>query len=120
MLAAGARGYLIKTVSIEEMTKAIRTVYRGSTYLCQEAANAMAHSLPERSSSDRANGGLALREIEVLTLLARGKTSQQIGETLHIATGTVDVHRRNIMRKFELHSVPELTQYAIRKGLLSI
>jgi DNA-binding CsgD family transcriptional regulator len=66
---------------------------------------------------DRSGGdALGRREIEVLRVLAEGKTSQEIGARLHIATGTVDVHRRNIMRKLSLHTVAELTQYAIRQG----
>ena len=55
----------------------------------------------------------------MLHLLAGGKTSAQIAATLGIATGTVEVHRRNIMRKLDLHNVAELTRYAIRKGLSS-
>jgi DNA-binding NarL/FixJ family response regulator len=56
----------------------------------------------------------------VLRLLAHGKTSPQIGDELHIASSTVDVHRRNIMRKLELHTVAELTKYAIRVGLVQM
>lgn len=56
----------------------------------------------------------------MLRLLAQGKTSPQIGEDLHIATSTVDVHRRNIMQKLELHSVAELTKYAVRAGLTDV
>jgi two-component system NarL family response regulator len=52
--------------------------------------------------------------------LAVGKSSPQIGTTLHIAASTVDVHRRNIMRKLELHTVAELTKYAIRNGLVEM
>ncbi len=63
---------------------------------------------------------LGAREREVLTLIADGKTSQQIGDKLHVACDTVDAHRRNITRKLDRHTVPELTRYAIREGLISI
>ena len=56
----------------------------------------------------------------MLRLLAQGKSSPQIGEELHIAASTVDVHRRNIMSKLELHNVAELTRYAIRTGLAEV
>ena len=59
------------------------------------------------------------REREVLQLLADGHTSPEIGKRLHIATSTVEVHRRNLMRKLELHSIAELTKYAVRNGLTS-
>ena len=62
---------------------------------------------------------LGRREREVLDLLAEGKSSPEIGSQLHIASSTLDVHRRNIMRKLDLHSVAELTKHAIREGLTS-
>ena len=55
--------------------------------------------------------------VEVLRLIAEGKSSPQIGQQLHIAPSTVDVHRRNIMKKLDLHSVVDLTKYAILMGL---
>ena len=65
-------------------------------------------------------GKLGRREIEVLKMIARGETSTAIAESLYIAPGTVEVHRRNIMRKLDLHKIAELTQYAIREGLISL
>jgi two-component system NarL family response regulator len=59
----------------------------------------------------------APREREVLQLLAEGLTSPQIGRRLFVATTTVDTHRRNVMRKLGIHSVADLTKYAIREGL---
>ena len=75
----------------------------------------------ELNRSARAFGKthLGRREREVLGLLAEGKSSPEIGNQLHIAPSTVDVHRRNIMRKLNIHSVAELTKYAIREGLTS-
>ena len=55
----------------------------------------------------------------MLALLADGKSSSEIAARLHIAVSTVEVHRRNIMRKLDLHNVAELTKYAIREGLIS-
>ena len=61
---------------------------------------------------------LGRREIEVLKMIAKGETSGVIAETLFIAVGTVEVHRRNIMRKLDQHNIAGLTQYAIREGLI--
>jgi two-component system NarL family response regulator len=71
-------------------------------------------------SGVRDNRRLGRRETQVLQLLANGKSSPQIGQDLHIAPSTVDVHRRNIMAKLEIHSVAELTKYAVRIGLTGV
>jgi two-component system NarL family response regulator len=118
MFEAGARGYIVKSAGSEELLRGIRAVAQGETYLYAEAAAAIVDSL--RKPSQQGRHTLGRREREVLQLLASGKTSAQIAERLRIATGTVEVHRRNIMRKLDLHNVAELTKYAIREGLSSI
>jgi len=120
MLEAGARGYVVKSASSEELLRAIRAVAQGETYLYAEAAAAIVDSLRKQSLPGTRSETLGRREREVLQLLAGGKTSIQIAEALDIATGTVEVHRRNIMRKLDLHNVAELTKYAIREGLTSV
>lgn len=110
MLKAGTRGYVTKTTGGEELLKAIRSVAAGDSYLCQEVANALVNTIQEASI-------LGQREREVLRLLAEGHRSAEIAERMHIALGTVEVHRRNIMRKLNLHTVAELTKYAIREGI---
>lgn len=120
MLDAGARGYVVKTSGRDELLRAIRAVAHGRTYLCPDASAVLVDSLRGRKSGEQLRGELlGKREQEVLKRLSEGQTSPQIGEALHIATSTVEVHRRNIMRKLELHSVAELTKYAIRNGLTS-
>ena len=119
MLQAGASGYVVKSAGSEELLQGIRAVARGETYLYAEATAALVDSLRKHSPQGVSSETLGRREREVLQLLARGKTSAQIAETLNIATGTVEVHRRNIMRKLDLHNVAELTRYAIREGLTS-
>jgi DNA-binding NarL/FixJ family response regulator len=120
MLEAGARGYIAKSAGSEELLRGIRAVAQGETYLYAEAAAAIVDSLRRHAVQGKQNETLGRREREVLQLLASGKTSAQIAEVLHIASGTVEVHRRNIMRKLDLHNVAELTKYAIREGLTSI
>ena len=119
MLEAGARGYVVKSAGSEELLRGIRAVAQGETYLYAEAATAIVDSLRKQSLQGKHKETLGRREREVLQLLASGKTSGQIAEALGIATGTVEVHRRNLMRKLDLHNVADLTRYAIREGLTS-
>ncbi len=120
MLEAGASGYLVKTTSIDEMLRGIRTVANGGTYLGREGSAVAIDSMRNKKGADSpVQEHLGRREHEVLTLVAEGLNSQEIAAKLHIAAGTVDVHRQNIMRKLGLHSTAELTKYAIRHGLTS-
>jgi DNA-binding NarL/FixJ family response regulator len=123
MMDAGALAYVIKSAAGEQLVRAIFSVARGETYLCPETAATLVASNQRGNSKDddgHRNKRLGRREIEVLRLLAQGRTSPQIGSDLHIAPSTVDVHRRNIMEKLNMHSVAELTKYAIRTGLTNV
>jgi two-component system NarL family response regulator len=120
MLEAGATGYVVKSAGSEELLRGIRAVAQGETYLYAEAAAVIVDNMRKQSLQGRQSLRLGRREREVLQLLAGGKTSVQIAEVLGIASGTVEVHRRNIMRKLDLHNVAELTKYAIREGLTSV
>jgi len=120
MLKAGASGYVAKSSDSEELLRAIRAVAQGRTYVSAEVASVMVDSMRQRAPDQEFNGErLGRREREVLALIAEGKTSLEIAAQLHIAAGTVIAHRRNISRKLGLHSVAELTKYAIREGLTS-
>ena len=120
MLKAGASGYVVKSSDSEELLRAIRAVAQGRTYVSAEVASVMVDSMRQRAPDQEFNGErLGRREREVLALIAEGKTSLEIAAQLHIAAGTVIAHRRNISRKLGLHSVAELTKYAIREGLTS-
>ena len=121
MMNAGAAGYVIKANAGEELLRAISAVHDNRTYLCPDIAGAVTGALfagreeRPRPLADR----LGARERQVLGLVAEGFTSAQIADSLRIAQSTVDVHRRNIMRKLDLHSVADLTRYALRAGLVS-
>ena len=116
MLEAGALGYVNKAVGRSELLLGIRAVAAGQRYLCQECAAMLIRTPPQGSAQVK----LGRREIDVLKMIAAGLTSTAIGERLFIAPGTVEVHRRNIMRKLALHNIAELTQYAIREGLIAL
>lgn len=119
MMNAGALGYVTKTAASDKLLEAIRATAVGKPYLCPEVSAVLLDSMRASASKVQSKIQLGRREREVLGLLAEGKSSPEIGIQLHIAPSTVDVHRRNIMRKLDLHSVAELTKYAIREGLTS-
>ena len=117
LLKAGASGYVTKTEDREELLRAIRCVRLGRKYLCTEVASTVTGALIDSCGQPAAATRLGSREKQVLQLVAEGHTSTQIAERLHVAHSTVEVHRRNIMRKLNLHNVAELTRYAIRTGI---
>ena len=114
LLNAGAQGYVNKAAGIGELLQGVRTVMSGTRYLSPDVATMLADTPPDKASQAR----LGRREIEVLKLIAQGRSSPEIASLLHIASGTVQVHRENIMHKLDLHSIAELTQYAIREALI--
>jgi DNA-binding NarL/FixJ family response regulator len=122
MLKAGASGYLLKDCALEELVKAIRTVVANKTYLSPGVSDIVVKdfvcSWSEPSAS--AFNLLTAREREVLQLMAEGKTTNQIAESLCVSVKTVEAHRKQIMNKSGIHSVAELTKYAIRQGLTSL
>lgn len=117
MLKAGASGYVTKTADGVELLNAVRAVAAGKRYLGTEVAAALADGMHQEADGSTR---LGRREREVLRLLAEGRRTADIAEHLHISAGTVEVHRRNIMRKLDLHTVAELTRYAIREGIASL
>lgn len=123
MMEAGAIAYVVKSAAGEQLLRAIKSAAQGQIFLCPEAAATLveaSHRGAPDGATPRVNKRLGRRETDVLRLLADGLTSPQIAQKMHIATSTVDVHRRNIMGKLELHTVAELTKYAIRTGLTSM
>lgn len=117
MFKAGAYGYLLKDCDSEELIKAIKTVSINQKYIAQ---NISAVILSEFISGQQEEESLTSREKEILQLIAEGQSSKDIGKILFLSSKTVDSHRKNIMDKLELHSLPELTMYAIKIGLISI
>lgn len=122
MLKAGASGYLLKDCALEELVKAIRTVVCQKTYLSPGISDILikdfASTWSDNSSS--AFSILTTREREVLQLMAEGKSTGLIADQLCVSVKTVEAHRKQVMNKLGIHSVAELTKYAIRQGLTSL
>ncbi len=122
MLKAGVSAYLTKDCSLDELVDAIRIVATGKKYLSPEISSivideSLAHSSRKGSS---ASSELTLREREVLQLLAEGKSVNEIAAKLSLSIKTVHTHRKHIMEKLDLHSIANLTKYAIIEGLTSL
>ncbi len=121
-LRAGAAGFLLKDSAFEELVRALRIVLENRSYLSPEVTGAVIDDVAHRVPAGPESAVLRLsdREREVLQLLAEGRSTREIAERLHVSGKTVDTHRQHIMKKLDLHSVAELTKYAIREGLTSI
>jgi len=121
---AGATGYLLKEVSIEELPGAVRAVARGHAMISPLMASKLFgefNALSRRVEEQRGNAPrLSDRELEVLRLVARGLSNKDIAAELVIAENTVKNHVRNILEKLQLHSRMEAVVYAVREKLLDI
>jgi DNA-binding NarL/FixJ family response regulator len=118
MFKAGAFGYLLKDGDADELIVAITTVMENKKYLSKEINQEFLTLLKKGEAILKTP--LSAREKEVLQLISEGKSSKEIGDILFLSSKTVDVHRNNIMKKIELYTIPELTKYAIQKGLTSL
>ena len=122
MLKAGASGFLLKDCAFEELAHAIRAVRTNRTYLSPKIADMMIKDcvrlLPIGELS--VFSVLTPRQRQVLQLLSEGKKTSQIALDLQVSVKTVETYRQQIMDKLDIHSIAELTKYAIREGLTSL
>lgn len=118
MFKAGAYGYLLKDSDSSELIDAIKTVAQNKKYISQRISGAIVNELI--SPTPKEESELSQRESEILQLIAEGKSSKEIAEILFLSSKTVDSHRKNIMDKLQLYTIPDLTKYAIKKGLTSL
>jgi DNA-binding NarL/FixJ family response regulator len=124
-IKAGATGYLLKEISIEEVADAVRAVVQGQTLISPSMASKLIAefaSLSKRASERGAAPAPRLtdRELEVLKLVAQGHTNREIADQLFIAENTVKNHVRNILEKLHLHSRMEAVLYAVREKLFEL
>ena len=122
MFAAGASGYLLKEGAFGELVDAVRAVYAGRRFLDSRIAGTVVDEFVRHAleTDDRGISVLTAREREVLHLLAEGKSLKETASLLDINEKTVEAHRQRIRSKLGLHTVAELTRYAIRAGLITL
>jgi two-component system response regulator NreC len=119
-LQAGAAGYVLKTVSHDELIAAVRSVLAGGRYLSPQVARPVdPHLEAARRDEVTAWDTLTARERQVLKMIAEGYKSREIADQLCISQSTVEKHRVNLMGKLDLHSVSGVTAYAAKRGLIS-
>ena len=120
--AAGTSGYLLKESAFKEMIIAIKVALEGRTYLSPAIAHVLVReSIEQWSVSTEPMGrGISSREREILQLVAEGRSSKEMAESLYVSVKTIETHRKQIMNKLNLHSIAELTKYAVREGVTSL
>jgi DNA-binding NarL/FixJ family response regulator len=121
VLKTGAVGYLQKSCAFKHLVAAIRAVCDGHVYMSPEITGIVVDSFRRQKLAAAAREpALSPKEREVLQLLAEGQSSKEIADCLKVSGKTVDTHRQHIMDKLGLHSIAELTKYAIREGITSV
>jgi DNA-binding NarL/FixJ family response regulator len=124
-LDAGARGFVLKSDAVRDLVSAVEALQRGQMFFTSrvnemvlagflEKGVVAPHGVPPRFPT------LTPREREVIQLLAEGRTSKEVAVTLNLSVKTAETHRTNLMRKLGLHSVADLTRYAVRNGIVQV
>jgi two-component system response regulator NreC len=120
-LAAGARGYLLKDATDEDLLPALRSVAAGRTFFSPSVTGVLmedyVRQLQARGLTDTYHL-LTDREKEVLQLLAEGRSNKEVAMLLDLGVSTVETHRSNLMQKLDLHNTAEIVLYAVRKGII--
>jgi DNA-binding NarL/FixJ family response regulator len=119
MLGAGATGYVLKECLFDELVHAVKAVAAGESYLSSRITGVVIEHYVKgiAAIADSPLSSLTSREREVLQLIAEGNTTKKIALDLHVSTKTIEANRRQIMEKLDVHSIAELTKYAVREGL---
>lgn len=124
VLKSGAKGYILKNAPDEQLILAVRTVYRGETYIDMKLTTSLVNEFINQSNQEEVNYSsdpfkvLSKRELEILPLIAKGYGNKEIAEKLFVSVKTVEAHKTHIMNKLNLKSKPELVEYALKKKLL--
>jgi two-component system nitrate/nitrite response regulator NarL len=118
ILQSGARGYVLKNASPDEVAKAIETVHAGESYFSPDVARVALNQFVRGTGEGPQVAHVSNREREVLVAIAEGLSNKEIACRLNVGVRTVETHRERIMRKLNIHSVAGLTKFAIAKGLV--
>ncbi|MGA2417245.1 MAG: response regulator transcription factor [Candidatus Sulfotelmatobacter sp.] len=122
VLAAGARGFVLKSDAGRDLISAVEALENRRTFFTPKVAQMMldGYLRPHEESDSSAQTVLTPREREVLQLVAEGKSTKEVATMLKLSVKTAETHRTNLMRKLNLHSVADLTLYAVRNGIVQI
>jgi DNA-binding NarL/FixJ family response regulator len=122
VLAVGARGFLLKSDAGRDVVAAVEALQHNRTFFTTRVAQMVLEGyLHPSDGTDRpARHILTPREREVIQLLAEGRTTKEVAVTLNLSVKTAETHRTNLMRKLDLHSVADLTLYAVRNSIVQV
>lgn len=128
VLRAGARGYVLKSDAGRDLVAAVEALQRQRTFFTTRVSQMVLDGFLDREKKDAVEESheeyssevLTSREREVIQLLAEGRTSKEVAVTLNLSVKTAETHRTNLMRKLGLHSVADLTRYAVRNGIVQV
>ena len=115
LLSAGANGYIMKQAAADQLLTAVRRVLAGGIYVSEHVGASMIERFAVAGRKQNANpiDRLSNRELQVLNLIGRGKTTRQVAETLNLSVKTVESHRQRIKKKLNLQTSPQLVQFAV-------
>jgi len=120
IIQSGARGYILKAASTEELVKAIETVEAGEAFFSPDVARVALNQFVRGPGEGPSSSQLTNREREVLVQISEGLSNKEIANHLGVGVRTVETHRERIMRKLNIHSIAGLTKFAISKGLITL
>ena len=122
IVTAGVRGFLVKGDSERDLISAVEALSKHKSFFTPRATDVIIHQLqgngPRTEDEELTGHRLTPREREIIQLLAEGRSSKEVAESLSISVKTAETHRANIMRKLEIHSVSELVRYAVRNQII--
>lgn len=121
-LKSGASGFLLKDDSFSRLNTGIKAIMNGELVVSKELESTVLECLIHYTNNPKKEKTAVLtdREREILRLIAEGFTNQKIADYLYISVGTVDTHRKNLMKKLEIHSIAGLVKYAVKNHIISV
>jgi len=122
VLAAGARGFLLKSDTGRDLLAAVEALQHRRTFFTSKVAQMMLEGYlrPHHENETSSACVLTPREREVIQLVAEGKSTKEVATALSLSVKTAETHRTNLMRKLDLHSIADLTLYAVRNGIVHV
>ena len=119
-IQAGAKGFVVKVASAEELLKAVREVADGRFYFSGKISQFLVQGFLDKKSPRKGSSHLTNKEKAILQLIAEGYSSKQIAKHFSLSLNTIHVHRNNIMRKLGIHKQAELVRYALKEGIAQL
>ncbi|MDA3865985.1 MAG: response regulator transcription factor [Salinivirgaceae bacterium] len=119
MINAGAKGFILKNSGIQDVENAIQNVMSGNNYFSHEIFQRLIHGLG-RKQQKSSSAGLSTREEEIVFLICKGLSNQEIADKLYLSKRTVDKHRENILHKTQSKNTAGIVMYAVKNGIVEV